>query len=81
MGIAIRDSRKEPVFWQAGVNYNNKGSRAVIGSCCIGENSACNLQKNAHKMNAVCRRNYDLNADIRFITPFTMRSQQTRLNS
>jgi len=38
IGITIRRSRKEPVLWQAGVNYNNKGSRAVIGSCCIGEN-------------------------------------------
>jgi hypothetical protein len=31
MGIAIRNSGKEPVVWQAGVNYDNMGSRAVVG--------------------------------------------------
>jgi hypothetical protein len=49
MGIAIHNSRRSLFVWQAGVNYD-KGGKAVAGSCCIGENVRCNLQKNALKL-------------------------------
>jgi hypothetical protein len=55
MDIAICNSGGVGCFGKRG-NYNGKGSRAVIGSCCIGEKVRCKLTKNTQtKSGFQCR--------------------------